>query len=174
METQQQEIFKDIPEFPGYQASNLGRIMSFKQSSKGRILKPSMDHDGYLRLAPMKNGKTFSITVHLLVAMAWLGHRSINRRINTDHIDNNKLNNRADNLQIISARANVTKAKALNKGKSSKFAGVSWDKKRKGSWLAHIMFDKKLFHVGYFKTEIEAYSAYQTALSQINNGTFKK
>ena len=33
------EEFRDIPNFEGYQVSNFGTVISFKQSKKGRLLK---------------------------------------------------------------------------------------------------------------------------------------
>ena len=43
-----------------------------------------------------------------------------------DHINNDPLDNRLENLQLISHRYNLSKDK---KGGSSKFTGVSWDKR---------------------------------------------
>jgi hypothetical protein len=40
--------------------------------------------------------------------------------------------------------------------KSSKYVGVSRNSKRKTPWHARISIDRKLTHLGYFKTEIAA------------------
>jgi len=84
-----------------------------------------------------------------------------------DHIDENKLNNREDNLQLISHRENISKG-FKNKG-TSKFTGVSWNNENK-KWQSFIRIPKgKNINLGSFDTDYRASIAYQFALLQINN-----
>jgi len=49
---------------------------------------------------------------------------------------------------------------------SSKFVGVSWDKKKK-KWVSQIKIGSKKIKIGRFNTEIEASNAYQNRLKEI-------
>jgi len=117
------EIFKDIPGYEGiYQVSDLGRVKSLK-FNKEKILKPGVNNHGYYTVVLCK-GKRKTINVHQLVAMAFLNHEPCGYNgLIVDHKDNNPLNNRLSNLQLISQRENTSKDK---KG-SSKYTGVSWN-----------------------------------------------
>jgi hypothetical protein len=157
------EKFKDIVGYEGlYQVSNLGNIKSFR-SNKERILKSGLGGNGYLTVALHKDGVTKTHTVHRVVAMAFLGHTPNGYKIVVDHIDNNKLNNMVGNLQLTTARHNVSKD---IRGASSEYVGVSWDKQYK-KWRASIYIDGKLKHLGRFKDELKASEAYQNELINI-------
>ena len=94
------------------------------------------------------------------------GDRPRNGRVlQIDHIDNCKTNNRIDNLQLLSQRANVSKG-FRSKKTSSQYTGVCLDK-RAGKWRAGIMINGKIIHLGYFTDEREASEAYQVALARI-------
>lgn len=104
-----QELWRIIPEYPQYMASNLGNIMSLpfmgkstntfiKSTSQrpGRILKPRIIPSGghlQVRLGYYKKDRY----VHQLVAMAWLPRK---KKCNVVmHKDDNPKNNHVDNLQ---------------------------------------------------------------------------
>lgn len=165
-----QEIYKDIPNYEGfYQVSNLGNVKSLertvkywrgKRTIKEKVLKSAKEGNGYLIVALSKNNKYKSIKIHKLVALAFLGHTSKGYDgLIVDHIDNNKLNNKLENLQLITARENCSKDR---KG-SSKYTGVSWNKKA-NKWQSHITINYKLKNLGYFTDELEASETYQKAL----------
>ena len=88
------EVWKDVKGFEGrYQVSNLGRVKGLK----GRILKPST-FQGYKRVnLTTGNGSYKTISVHRLVAMAFVDGYADGLEVN--HIDENHRNNRADNLE---------------------------------------------------------------------------
>jgi hypothetical protein len=169
----EQEIWKDIPDYEGYyQVSNLGRVKSLERYvkclngfriNKERILKLSVLGGKYLTIVLYKNSITKTIRVHQLVCMAFLNHKPNGYKKVVDHIDNDPLNNRLDNLQIISTRHNASKDK---KGTSSQYVGVYWRKNRK-VWISSIRINGKLKYLGYFKNEYDAYLAYQKALNEL-------
>jgi hypothetical protein len=76
-----------------------------------------------------------------------------------DHIDGNKLNNQKENLRIVTYSQNHMNRKVKRKGCSSKYKGVSLDK-RCGKWRAYIKKDGKYIHIGNFDNEIDAAKAY--------------
>lgn len=79
----------------------------------------------------------------------------INLRV--DHIDNNPLNNRKENLRICTAEQN-SQNKLSSKNSTSKFTGVCFVKDRK-KWKAQIINNKKYYTLGRYNTEIEAAKA---------------
>ena len=163
------EVFKDIKGYEGlYQVSNQGRVKSFAKwrgSSKPRILSFCANSNGYYTIGLNKNGKRKTMSIHVLVAMVFLGYKpnGQNRGLVCDHINNDKLDNRVENLRIITPRENSPKRL---KKYTSKYVGVSWRKDR-NKWTARININNVYKHLGNFKNEYDAYLAYQNALSQI-------
>ena len=106
------EIWKPIVGFEGlYEVSNMGqvrsltRISSFRDRSgrmnerviKGRIMRPQPQKSGYLHVGLSKGGIVTQYRVHRLVAAAFVDNPEGLYEVN--HIDEDKTNNRADNLE---------------------------------------------------------------------------
>jgi hypothetical protein len=164
----QKEIFKDIPNYEGiYQVSNFGNVKSLNYGRTGneKILKPSITN-GYYYINLFKDKKYKHKYIHQLVAITFLNHIPCGYKLVVDHKDNNRLNNRLENLQLISNRENISKDK---KGGTSNYLGVCWDKIA-NKWKSCIKIDNKNKHLGYFKTELEAHDVYKNALEMYNNG----
>jgi 3'-phosphoadenosine 5'-phosphosulfate sulfotransferase len=163
----QKEIFKNIPGYEGlYQVSNLGNVKSLKYE-KEKLLKPCKDTWGYYFVNLCKDRKRKGFAVHKLVAMTFLNHIPNGHKIVVDHINNIRTDNRLENLQIISARENISKDW---KGNTSKYTGVSWHK-RENKWKSQIQINGKRKHLGRFTNEFQAHEAYQKALNEykLNN-----
>ena len=153
-----EEIYKDIPGYKGmYQVSNLGNVKSFRKS-KERILKPSIGDKGYYVVTLFNKRR-----IHQLVAEAFLNHTPCGMKLVIDHINNDKLDNRVENLQVVTQRFNTSKTEG--KG-TSKYKGVSWYKKY-NKWIAQITIDRKRINLGYFNCELAASLAYQNKLKTI-------
>ena len=167
------EVWKDIENYEGlYQVSSLGRVKSLdrvvitsnkkKVRYKGRFLKQSKSNNGYLFVA-LSNKKISIKNTHVLVAESFLGHVSKGWSLVVNHIDFDKTNNRADNLEVVTQRNNANRKHLKS---SSEYTGVSWYK-RDGKWVSNIVINRKLKHLGYFNNELEASNAYQKALKEI-------
>lgn len=102
------EEWKDIKGYEGYyQVSNLGRVKSLprlliysdgqKHYYKEKILKPQKHYRGYLLVVLCKCGVRCGDVVHRLVAEAFIPNPNNYNEIN--HIDEDKTNNRVDNLE---------------------------------------------------------------------------
>jgi hypothetical protein len=76
-----------------------------------------------------------------------------------DHIDGDILNNRKSNLRIVTQSENSRNRKNKSKNSSSKYFGVTWDKRKK-KWNAVIRPGEKAIYLGSFNTEEEAALAY--------------
>ena len=169
----QNEIWKDIPNYEGfYQVSNLGNVKTLSReicnvtgcrTTKTRLLKLGVDSKGYYMCVLYKDKHRKTRNIHQLVSEAFLLHSPCGLNIVVDHINNNRLDNRVENLQIITQRKNISKDR---KNKTSKYTGVFWSKKDK-KWISKISVNKKTTVLGYFKCELAAHLAYQNKLKQI-------
>lgn len=75
-----------------------------------------------------------------------------------DHIDGNTLNNRKQNLQVITQQQNVMK-RGMFKSNTSGYRGVC-QFSRDDRWRASIGFNGKTIHIGLYPTKEEAAVAY--------------
>lgn len=170
------EKWKDVKGFIGiYKVSSLGRIISLSRkvtcrnggvrTTKERILKLTIEAHGYHQVSLCFEGKSHKTKVHTVVAIAFLNHTPCNFKLIIDHKDNNKLNNRKDNLQITTMRNNTSKDQ-FRYNRTSKYTGVSWDKAR-NKWASSINIKGKSKRLGYFLNEIDAQNAYQKKILEI-------
>ena len=102
----EKEIWKDIPNYEGYQVSNLGRVKSLKRfySVKGKILKPLITRNGYYQVALWKNSIAKFYKVHRLVWEVFNGQIPENMQVN--HINEIKIDNRLENLNLMTPKEN--------------------------------------------------------------------
>ncbi|WP_373742375.1 NUMOD4 motif-containing HNH endonuclease, partial [Jeotgalibaca porci] len=107
------EVWKDVVGFEGfYKVSDRGNIYSVERIDSrgyrcgGRILKPSCNKKGYLRVNLCKNGMVKSKRAHRLVAEAFIPNPKGFLEIN--HKDENKSNNRVENLEWCTREYNNT------------------------------------------------------------------
>ena len=104
------EIWKKIPGYSRYEASNLGRIRHFKHK---KPKKTTIKNSGYLRTTIRRDDdKCFSVTIHRLVALAFYGEYETKKK-QVDHINRVKTDNRLENLRLVTPKENI-KNKGLN------------------------------------------------------------
>lgn len=98
------EVWKPIKGYEGlYEVSNYGNVKSLFNSEK--ILHPTDNGSGYLTINLRKDGKRKSFYIHRLVASAFVGNPNNVNVVN--HLDFNKFNNRASNLEWVTQKENV-------------------------------------------------------------------
>lgn len=108
------ENWKDIERFDlPYQVSNLGRVRRLEclnargRKLEERILSGSANSHGYIQVCLMQNGKGRLVSVHALVAEAFLGYSRDGKMTTVvNHIDEDKTNNNVLNLEVTSQRQN--------------------------------------------------------------------
>ena len=94
------EIWKPIDGFDGYEVSNYGKV-----KGKRSLLSPSGGSTGYFHVTLFKNGVRHTRLVHRLVAYAFVPNPDNLPIVN--HLDENRANNRADNLQWTTQSQNI-------------------------------------------------------------------
>lgn len=117
-----EEIWKDIKGYEGlYQVSNFGRVKSLNYRGTGKelIFKKRYFTSGYERVCLTKNKIERTKRVHVLVAEAFIPNPENKPQVN--HIDEDKTNNMASNLEWVTPRENLTygtRMKRVNKLRS--------------------------------------------------------
>ena len=115
------EIWKDIQDYEGrYQISSQGQVKSLNRKANHtsgerivseRILKNQRQENSYNNVSLSKDGKMKRFTVHRLVANAFISNPENKPQVN--HIDGNKQNNSASNLEWVTSQQNNTHAYKL-------------------------------------------------------------
>lgn len=128
------EEWKDVIGYEGlYQVSNLGRVKSLdrivttKENKSWKLdeklLKPHLGNNGYYAVALCKNGKVKRLSIHRLVASAFIDNPENLPCVN--HKSENKLENTVENLEwcdyiynnsygtVLERRSNAQKGKKI-------------------------------------------------------------
>lgn len=131
-----QEIWRTIKDYEGlYEVSNQGRVKSFPMIRKdGRILGKNFKANDTVTYNLSKNGKPTTYTAYELVAKAfpeicgeWFEGCHIH------HKDFNRLNNCADNLQVMTKEEHweIHKNSEITQDRNKNAAFERWKKRKK-------------------------------------------
>lgn len=99
-------IIIDDTIFP-YYISNTGLI---KNSNTLKLRSPSKSLNGYLRIILYTKNKKCAVSIHRLVAMAFLSNDDPSRKIYIDHINGDKTCNWVGNLEWVTPQENTLRA----------------------------------------------------------------
>ena len=125
------EVWRDIEGYEGlYQVSDQGRVKSLgrKWSKSERTLKPVVRHDGYVVVNLYSGGERKMFKVHRLVCEAF--HENPDNKPQVNHINEDKADNRACNLEWATARENSnfgTRTERVAKAQSKPVAQYAQD-----------------------------------------------
>jgi hypothetical protein len=160
------ELWLPVVGYEGlYEISNLGRVKSLPRNGTAnfeRILKASKNSDvGYLKLSFSKNNIIKTKYIHVVVAEAFLNHVA-KKGIVVDHIDNNRTNNKLDNLRVITHTENILRGKNSNTNNSNIY-NVN------GKFRVLFNRNKNKYDLGYCKTLYEAIKLRDINLKNIEN-----
>jgi hypothetical protein len=138
-----------------YEVSSLGRVKSYKRG-KEKILSTHTSKKGYVYVSLSVNKKFFNMTVHKLMAIAFL-NVDTNHKVVVDHIDMNKENNTLENLRIVSQRENA----AWERPHRDLPMGV-YRTKSPGVFRVLAQLNGQVIYLGSYKTPEDAGEAYQS------------
>lgn len=113
---------------------------------------------GYATRAERIGGNVVHYRMHRLIMRPPYGK-------DIDHINGNGLDNRRENLRIVSRRKNLQNR---HTPKTSQYPGVSWYNRKK-RWKGDIRYNGKSRHLGYYKDELEAATVYRVACKVLFN-----
>ena len=102
------EIWKPIKDYEGlYEISNLGRVKSLNYSRTGKeqILKHQKRKNGYLGVILCYKNTQKQVNIHRLVAESFIPNPD--NKPYVDHINTDKLDNRACNLRWVTQKENL-------------------------------------------------------------------
>ena len=109
---------------------------------------------GYVMSREKHSKKTLRLQHHILGIAP-------QKRIQVDHEDRNKLNNRRSNFRIATPFQNQWNV-GLSKNNASGYKGVSWAKCAK-KWIAQIVENGNHHFLGYYRDKVRAAMAYNVA-----------
>lgn len=110
------EIWKKIPGYSLYEASDYGRIKTFNWKNKGKekIMSPALDGGGYLRTMLKGDDLKFhTIKIHRIIAKTFIENTENKPQIN--HKNCIKTDNRVINLEWATASENIKHAYKQNR-----------------------------------------------------------
>ena len=165
------EEWRDVAGYEGlYQVSSEGHVKSLERkvpkwdgerTVKERILKPRTDHYGYLLVSLCAGGKSKTLKVHRLVCEAF--HDNPENKLDVNHINENKTDNRACNLEW------STRKKNCNHGTRNVRMAIA-----KSRPIAQYTLNGKLLKVWPSTAEVERRAGFDhSAISKAANGNRK-
>lgn len=139
------EEWRDLPGYEdAYQVSDLGRIRS-----RHRVLQPTTNWDGYLRVSIVKGGTRRLVALHRLVALAFLPNPGNKPQVN--HKNGIRADCRATNLEwctnaenqrhrnsVVGSGKNRTKRAVVNTTTGQSFESLSDAARQTGARIASI------------------------------------
>lgn len=108
----EKELWMPVPGYEGlYEVSNLGNVRSLFRFKKQ--LKWNITRNGYATVQLFKQKQSKRVLVHRLVAMAFIQNPENHPQVN--HINENKLDNSARNLEWVTAKENMNHGTRLQR-----------------------------------------------------------
>lgn len=132
-----EEVWKDIPGYEGYyQVSSLGRVKRLprhkatdKRKTHNNIRNPRVADNGYLRVNLSKDNVTKWYSIHRLVAIIFIPNPNNLPIIN--HKDENKQNNRVENIEWCTYSYNNNYGTAIERQRKTRAANPNDKRIRK-------------------------------------------
>ena len=172
-----EEIWKPVPGYEGlYEVSNLGRVRSVNRYvkskgesywlRKGKMLSPAKDKNGYLKVNLSCNGKNNIIRVHRLVAQAFLPNPD--NLLEVNHKDEDKTNNRVENLEWCTAKYNNNYGTKIERQKKTNIQNGFWTGLSKEEYMKKYNQDRKEYKKKWYQENKDKAKEYDKKYYQKN------
>ncbi len=109
-----------------------------------------MHSAGYAERTSFIDGKKTTILAHREVMQEMIGRKLLRGEV-VDHINGDKLDNRRENLRIVTHSQNLQ-----NWHVNRPYRGTGWDATN-GKWMAYVSKNKKRHNLGRFSSREDAY-----------------
>ena len=119
------EEWRDVAGYEGlYQVSSMGRLKRLEKkvhiwngcrTLKEKIIKPIVQHSGYAHVGLWDNGILKQARLHRLVAEAFCHNPDPEHKTQVNHLNEDKLDNRACNLEWVTAKENTLHGTCLER-----------------------------------------------------------
>ena len=95
------------------------QIVSFKQKkyTEGKILKPHIDKDGYIKYIFCVNGKQKNMFLHHIIVKMFINPDYDSKKFEVDHKNHNKQDNSIENLSVVTRSENNRNRSSMNEVK---------------------------------------------------------
>jgi hypothetical protein len=134
-------------------------VDGFEELNKYKWFALKSINSFYARRTIYINGKYKAVHMHRTVL-------KYDGELFVDHINGNGLDNRKDNLRLVTAAQNSYNVGKTTRPCSSKYRGVCRAKKS-NKWYAYISLNRKRTHLGFYDDEIEAAKAYDRVAKEL-------
>ena len=132
-----------------------------RTDGKWKVVDNKKNHNtGYCQV----NFNGIMVRYHVIIWILSTGN-DIPEGMEIDHINGNKIDNRIENLRLVTNRQNQQNQKKHREGQ---LVGCYFDKSN-GKYQANIQISKKKVFLGRYKTEQEAHKVYTIACKHITN-----
>lgn len=155
------EVWKDVAGYDGmYKVSNLGNVMSYNlyAHKEPRLLKARKHPLGYRQVVLSKNGKVEQPLIHRLVAEAFIENPNGYEFVN--HKDEDKANNKAENLEWCTKSYNATYSLNLHPERAEIYGSFFNGKGYRGKPFRHkekvLQYDKNGNFIAEYRSVVEA------------------
>lgn len=151
-----EQILVELESFTEYNAASGEFVVTVPRSTSYQAgdAMGYIDPHGYYKIGLNK-------AVYLISRLVWLWHTGDWPKHRIDHIDQNKLNNKIENLRDASAYFNNKNGKT--RASKSGMTGINWHKKAK-KWMACVTVAYDTIYLGLFLSIEEAIEARNTAI----------
>ena len=172
MNEEETEIWRDVVGYEGlYKVSNLGNVKSLRHK-KTFLMKTGQHSNGYLFVRLSNHNKLIkSFLVHRLVSKAFLPNPNNLPQVN--HKDEDKTNNRVDNLEWCDAKYNLNFG-TVQERKSKKLSKIL--KNRKDQSKPVLQYDKNDIFINEYPSIKDAQrktGVHQGAICRVCRGKLK-
>lgn len=173
------EDWRTVEGYPNYKVSSLGNVKSIdrivirngnKTKLKGKILKPKIEKNGYLRVTLYNGRKDFAtFSIHRLVALAFIPNP--NNYLCVNHKDENPQNNNVNNLEWCTHKYNSNYGTAIKR----RVIHQDWESISNKQSKVVIQFDKNMKKIKEYRSTVECskYGYNSSSVSKCCNGKLK-